>query len=463
MKAYDYQEQGVEAIRDSYRHGCRAPLYVLPTGGGKTFVFTYITKAAAAKGSRVLILVHRVELVRQTSEALRKFGVYHGLINPNYKPDISANVQVASVQTLVKRLHRYAAPDLIIVDEAHHASAGTWRTIIAAYPQAKVLGVTATPIRGDGQGLDEVFDDMIVGPQIADLIQRGFLVKPIVYAPKEKLDLTGLRTRMGDYEKTALAELMDKPTITGDVISTYTRLCPGTTTVVFCVSVAHAEHVAEQFNRAGYLFKSIDGKMDDETRKRILSDLEHKRIHGITSCDLVSEGTDIPVIETAILLRPTQSLALYIQQIGRALRKSQGKQFARIIDHVGNVLLHGMPDAIREWTLQGEKVRRGKRELSLDESLKVKQCMNCFAFDVPVPVCRNCGHVHPIEERDIQHVDGELIEVSEEAAELLRVQKRREEARAQTYEDLLRIEKERGYKSGWARYRWEARQRKQVA
>lgn len=463
LKLRDYQADAVQAIRASYLSKKKAPLLVLPTGGGKTVVFSYIAATTASRGKRALILVHRVELLRQTSAALDKSGVRHGLINPKYTPDPLAPVQVASVQTLIKRLHKFQVPDLIVIDEAHHATAGTWKKIIDHYPTAHVLGVTATPCRSDGTGLGKeaggVFDDLVMGPQVPELIARGFLVRPIIYAPATRIDLSGVKTSRGDYDKEELAKVMDKPTITGDAVSHYRKICPGYPAVVFCVSVAHAEHVASEFRAAGYRAYSVDGSMDDDIRKRILGGLGNGTVDVVTSCDLISEGTDIPAIGCAILLRPTQSLGLYLQQVGRALRVIDGKDHAIILDHVGNVLTHGLPEEEREWTLDGEtRKRRGKREE--EKAVRVNQCEKCYAVHTPAPACPHCGHVYIIKEKAPQQVDGELKQINAEALAWKKRQSQIEVAKAETLEELQAIARARGFKPGWARHVLAARNRK---
>lgn len=466
LKLRDYQEQLVQHIRQSYIRGSKSPLAVLPTGGGKTVVFSYIAATTAARAKRVLILVHRIELLRQTSAALRKSGVHHGLINPNYTAELNAPVQVASVQTLIRRLHKMPPPDLIVIDEAHHALASTWKKIIDNWPTARILGVTATPCRGDGTGLGKisggVFDDLIIGPQVHELIQRGFLVKPIIYAPAERLDLTGLRTKMGDYDTQQLEQVVDKPKITGSAVEHYKRICSGAPAVVFCVSVKHAQNVAEEFRAAGYRAYHADGSMDDDVRRRILNGLGNGTVDVVTSCDLISEGTDITAIGCAILLRPTQSEGLYLQQVGRALRVCEGKEHAIILDHVGNVLTHGLPDEPREWTLEGErKKKREKKEE--DKQVRVVQCDKCYAIHEPAPTCPVCGHVYEVKVNQPDQVDGELKAITAETAALLKRKKVIEVAKARTLEELERIGRERGYKPNWARYVWQSRQEKQGA
>jgi DNA repair protein RadD len=482
----------VAGVRDSYRAGNCAPLLVVPTGGGKTVIFSYVAGQTSSKAKRVLILVHRIELLRQTAKALRGAGVRHGLINSKYTPDRTAPVQVASVQTLVKRLSQYPADwfDLIVIDEAHHATAGTWLQVVQAFPKARVLGVTATPERADGKGLGAdfggLFDDMIIGPTVAELIALGYLVKPVIYSPPSKADLSEVDTVRGDYDRTQLNDVMDKAAITGDAVVHYRQICAGTPAVVFCVSVAHAQHVAADFRAAGFQFAAVDGSMPDDERQALLNglggnstDAELKvlkrlgftRIDGITSCDLISEGTDIPAIGCAILLRPTQSLGLFIQQVGRALRPAAGKDFAIILDHVGNVgswqgnefvLKHGLPEQDREWSLEGRKKKKGKKRAELPD-IKISQCPNCFAVHEPAPTCVQCGHVYVIKsKKPIGKNDGELRIINAEDAVKLAKTKvaRMEVGRAHNLADLQALEKARGYKKGWATHVWAAKNKK---
>jgi superfamily II DNA or RNA helicase len=451
-----YQSQAVADLRAAYADGARAPLFVLPTGGGKTFTFTYVAESAAARGNRVLILVHRQELLLQASRSLSTMGLQHGLIAAGF-PRTGHAIQVASVQTLVRRLDTLRwTPDLIVVDEAHHAIAGSWRRILNAYPAARVLGVTATPVRSDGKGLADVFDRMVAGPSVAQLIEMGHLVRPVVYAPPTDLSLEGVRRRMGDFDQKQLAERVDKPVITGSAVGHYRKLCDGRPAIAFCVSVAHAQHVAAQFTAAGYVAQSIDGSMADADRKAAIDNLSAGRIHVLTSCDIVSEGTDIPVVAAAILLRPTQSLGLFIQQVGRALRPAPGKDRAIILDHVGNCLRHGMPDDDREWSLDGLPPRERDREAVPP----VSQCPQCYSVYRPAAQCPTCGHVVEVKARQVEEQDGELQEVD---ADQLRRDRAREVGQARTLEALIEVAKRRGYKAQWAHHVWRSRQHRSAA
>lgn len=439
MKLRDYQNTAVERIRDSYRKGSRSPLLVLPTGGGKTIVFTFIARSMAESGKSVLILVHRQELLRQTSEKLSMMGVAHGIIHRSEKPAYYKEVQVAMVQTVVKRLDYLRTPDLIIIDEAHHAPAGSWNKVLDAFPDAFKLGVTATPMRMDGKGLAAMFDDLVEGPSVQELIDGGYLVEPVCYSVPS-VDMSGVRSVRGDYDKKQTGERVDKPKIIGDVIAHYRKYADGAPAVVFCVSVAHAEHVAREFRVQGYKAYAVDGGTDDETRKRLLGGLENGTTEVLCTCDLVSEGTDIPAIGAAILLRPTKSEALFIQQVGRALRPSEGKEHAVILDHVGNIRQHGLPTEAREWVLTEDKVS-GKR-LKSEPTLRVQMCSKCYAAFSPSPVCPSCGTEMEMKRKPPKEVAGELQRIEKR-------EKRQEVGRARSIDDLRQIAKERGYKAGW--------------
>lgn len=456
-----YQADAVSNLRASYASGNRAPLFCLSTGGGKTRIFTHVAQQAVARGNSVVILVHRQELLMQASRSLREMGVAHGLISPRFARN-NEPVQIASVQTLIRRLKRHPEQfDLIVVDEAHHAVAGTWRKIIDLMPNAKILGVTATPIRTDGQGLSEIFDDLIVGASMASLIDMGYLVKPIVYAPPTAVDLAGVRKRGGDFDSRQLTERMDKPTITGSAVEHYRKLCPYKPAIAFCASVEHAKHVAEQFNAAGFRARSIDGTMTDAERRNAIEDLGNGGLHVLTSCDIVSEGTDIPVVEAAILLRPTQSTGLYIQQVGRALRSAPGKTRAIVLDHVGNVLRHGMPEEMRDWTLDG--IAKPASANDNEPTIAVKQCEKCFACFKPSPVCPSCGHIATTKERVLTETEGELKEVDPAEIEAMRRKQKQEIGRARTLEELQKLAKEKGYSRGWAYHIHKARSQRKYA
>lgn len=459
IRLRDYQEGCVNEIRDAYRAGRKSPLLVSPTGSGKTVMFAYISDKTSCKGNRVLILVHRQELVDQTSKTLNAFGIPHGVIAAGRTADRSHQVQVASVQTVVRRLE-FFRPELIIIDEAHHGTAGSWRKVIDANPQARVLGVTATPERLDGKGLREVFDDLIRGPEVADLIEGGHLCRPKYYAPPSVADLSAVHQTAGDFNKGEMAAAMDKSAITGDAVDHYRRICPGVPAVAFCASIAHAQHVADQFNAAGFKAATIDGTLDREQRRDRVKALGERRIHVLTSCEIINEGFDLPIVTAAILLRPTMSVGLHLQQIGRVLRPAPGKSHSIILDHVGNLARHGLAEDFREWSLDGRK--RGKRKAKDEQpELKVRQCEQCYCCHPPAPVCPECGFTYPAKTREIEHVDGELVELDVVA---MRREKKKEQAGAQSLEDLISLGRSRGYTNpaAWAKHVHAARRSRPV-
>lgn len=447
-----YQANDTAAIRTEFGRGHRAVLYVAPTGSGKTVLFSYIASEMARKGRRAWVLVHRQELLSQTSRTLRDFGIDHGLVSPQYTMDPRAPLQVASIQTLVKRLGKLQAPEMMIIDEAHHCVSASYKAVINACPASKLLGVSATPERLDSRGLGEVFNTMVIGPTVRELTEMGFLAPAVCYAPPSLLDMTGVEKRGGDYAKDQMEKRVDEPTITGDAISHYQRICPGATAIAFCASVMHAEHVAAQFRDAGFRSASVDGSLDDRERKRRLDGLANGQLQVLTSCDLISEGLDIVGVTAAILLRPTQSLALARQQIGRALRPAPGKR-AIILDHVGN-LKHGLPTEEIAWSLEGGAA---KKRGEASKALSLRQCPKCYRTHLPSPTCPECGWAYEIASRTVKQVDGDLAEISEIETFRAKAQRKKEIQAAKSLADLQTLEKRYGYKRGWAFMQWKVR------
>lgn len=458
IELFPDQQGIINAIRAAFRGGYRSPLLVSPTGSGKTVMFSFMAARVSEKGKRVYILVHRDELVDQVSGTLCAFNVNHSFIAAGRIYDRRLPVQVASVFTLARRLDRIPPPDLLIEDEAHHAIAGsTWGEVMQVYLNALRLGVTATPERLDGTGLKDSFDTMILGQTTRQLIESGRLSDYRLFAPPG-IDVSGVHSRMGDYVRSELAAAVDKATITGDVIGHYKKYADGMPSVAFCVSIKHAEHVAEQFRAAGYRSVSIDGKMDREMRRQIIRDFQRGGINVLTSCDLISEGFDCPGMVGAILLRPTQSLALHLQQCGRSLRKFPGKQYAVILDHAGNSAKHGLPDDERQWGLEGRDKKARKNDNDLPG---VRVCKKCFAAVPPwAPTCRFCGTLFEAKPRVVAQVDGELEEVDVHQARLQKLHDQQEMRSARTLDDLVALGRSRGYKrpEAWAAHVWTARQ-----
>lgn len=453
----DYQQSAIAGVRRAFG-GRRRVLFVLPTGGGKTVVFSWIAHKAGLRGKRILIVAHRREIIEQISRALASMDVPHGLVIPDTEMT-DDQVQVAMIQTAARRLDKLAVPDLLIVDEAHHAVAGSWQKLTDWLPDdSLILGVTATPQRLDGKGLGDAFDVIVEGPQTADLIAAGHLSRFDYFAPPPKVDLSAVRTRMGDYAVDALATAMDRPTVTGDAVQHYAKFLAGRPAIAFCVSVDHATHVAESFRSSGWQAASVDGSMRQDDRRARIEALGSGGLNVLTSCELISEGVDVPVVAGAILLRPTQSLAMYLQQIGRCLRLKPDGGNAIILDHVGNMGRHGLPDQRRTWSLAGRQAG----------AAPIRTCPTCYAvFPIGArPECMlgsECGLAPaPSAPRpELKRVDGELTRVEPPPAwaqglDLARGPYRRLLALAGGNRDRLEaIAKARGYKRGWVTWRLE--------
>lgn len=417
-----YQEEGVSAIRDAFASGHRSVLYTAPTGSGKTVLFSHIARCAVARGTRICIVVHRRELMDQVSERLTLEGIVHARIEagtreavyPDCDTHFPCRAYVAMAQTLVRRTrYRFG---LVIVDEAHHAAASTYQAILSRQPDAHVLGVTATPCRLTGSGLRDIFDTIVIGPSTRSLIESGYLSRYRYFCP-ELVSLRGIHSRGGDYVANELESLMNRREITGCVIEHYRRHLDGRPAIAFCTTLRHADAVAEQFLQAGYVAAVIDSRLSKAERWHMARDFRDGLLNVLVSVDVISEGYDVPGAVGAILLRPTQSLAVHLQQVGRVLRPDTRKEHAIILDHVGNCIRHGLPDTDRHWTLESGAKEQGQP--------RIRQCGTCyFVFESGV-ACPNCGAAmkHDTEVRAApSSVKGQLTEITqadEETIEML--------------------------------------------
>jgi len=347
-----YQQALIDGGREAYRQGKRSVLFCLPTGGGKTVTASTIVHGAAQKRNVVWWLCHRRELVSQASTTFYAMGIPHGVVQGGHATDPGALVQVGSIQTVANRVAQLPEPALIVFDECHHIGAASWDALFHRFPRAKVLGLSATPWRLDGQGLGRWFEHMVTGPTVAELIEQGSLSPYRLFAPAMP-DLSGVGTAAGDFKRDALSAAMDKPQIVGDAIAHYNRLCPGKRAVAFAAGVDNSKRIAAQFVAAGIPAEHVDGSMSAEARDAAVERFKAGQTLVLSNADLFGEGFDVPAIEAAILLRPTKSLSLHLQQVGRALRPLPGKTEAIILDHAGNSLRHGLPDHERALTSLG--------------------------------------------------------------------------------------------------------------
>jgi len=447
MQLRSYQIKAIDSLRYSFNtKGKKSPLLVMPTGAGKTVVFAAISKAISQNEKNVLILVHRRELIDQASKKLKAIGVKHGVIAAKYK-ESKNNIQIASVQTLVRRLVKNTFnPNYIIIDEAHHAAAGSWTKIIDHFKDAYKIGCTATPIRLDGRGLADYFDDLVKGPGVAKLIDEKYLAPYKVFAPPLKVNLDKVKTLGGDYQKKELEKQIDTADIIGDAVQQYKKHADGLPAIAFCISIKHATDVCNKFKDAGYKAAIVHGEMKVDDRDKAIKGLGNGKIQILTSVDVISEGTDVPDVSAAILLRPTKSEGLYLQQVGRVLRPKPDKT-AIILDHVNSTRTHGFVDDKREWSLHSQKKKNKKGELAPH----VETCKKCFATYKPTPICPVCGYEAQNRERFIKQEEGELEELRrKEQAETEKQQQKQLIATARTLEELEMVAKILGYKKGWA-------------
>ena len=412
MKLRPYQNDLVSKARSAFASGNKRVLIQLPTGGGKTVILSEICRTAASKNLRVLVMVHRKEILQQIVEKLTIFGLSPSIIDASTKISSSEikSTYAAMQQTLTRRLDTVNPPDLLITDEAHHQAAKGYMNITEAWPDTKVIGLTATPCRLDGKPLSDCFDELVLGPTTRELIEIGSLCDYQYFAPEYDPELLkGVKKTAGDYNKKQLETVVNKKHIIGSVINHYRKLLNGKPVIAFCVGVDHAEAVAAEFRAAGFRSESVDGGMKADQRADIMDRFRAGEVSVLTSCDLIGEGFDVPDCAGVLLLRPTQSLTIYLQQVGRALRVKADGSKAVILDHVGNCYKHGKPDDPRKWSLYSKV---NKNEVS------IRQCPQCYQVIDPETGPASC-YLSPCHYEDkapgaredqIEYVDGELKE-----------------------------------------------------
>jgi len=440
FKERPYQSRLNLDIDEAWAAGYRSVMAVMTTGAGKTVCFT--KKIKEHKGKSIAI-AHRQELVSQMSLTLAKRGVKHNIIAPSnvirgicnihadelgqcfFSPN--ADVYVAGVNTLVRREDRYKKIfdqiSLWIMDEAAHVLKGnTWGKAVSMFPNAKGLGVTATPLRLDGRGLgkhhDGVFDVMINGPTMRELINQGYLTDYRIFAPLTQMNLDAVKiTQSGEYSHKELTKEVRGSKIVGDVVRHYLQIAPGKLGITFVTDVQTAHEVAQQYTMSGVPAVALDAKTPDRERIAAIRKFRNRELLQLVNVDLFSEGFDLPAIEVVSMARPTQSYGWYVQAFGRGLRIMDGKTEAIIIDHVGNVMRHGLPDSPRAWSLN-----RRERKKKEDDAQKVKICRSCTAvYPAHKIACPFCGYEPVPTRRDgPEYVDGDLTELDDNVLAMLR-------------------------------------------
>lgn len=432
MVLRDYQEKAIMDVHKAWAAGYRRPCVVMPCGAGKSITVAEIARRTTAKGNRVQFLVHRQELCQQIYDTFSGYGVDMTLCD------------IGMVQTVCRRTERMMPPSLIITDENHHCLAPSYRKIYEAFPQAYCVGVTATPVRLNGGGLGEVNDYLIIGPTVKELIARNCLA-PFEYFAPPVADLSGLKVkRTGDFDPKDIEAALNKPKIYGDVISYYRKLADGKRAVCYCATITFSKLMAQDFCKSGISAAHIDGDTPKAERAEIIAKFRSGEIKILCNVDLISEGFDVPDCTASILLRPTKSLTLYIQQAMRCMRYKPDKQ-AIIIDHVGNVHRFGLPDQDFEWSLTPTPQKNAAPKT--DEDFKIRQCPKCFATHKYADVCPACGFEYPVAEHTvIESKEARLERITET------VRHYSKPAECKSREELAAYGKMKGYKKGWVYY-----------
>jgi superfamily II DNA or RNA helicase len=394
-----YQTAAVASLTDAVERGRKRIILRAPTGAGKTAIAREIIDRCVGRGAAVVFVAPRREIVDQTSAELHSAGIEHVVMQANHPPEHP--VCVASIATLVRR--EVKAPEVCFLDEAHlHLDAA--KIVVERFPNAVVIGLTATPERLDGRGLGEIYEEIIPVAETAELIEGGYLVPARVYRPSSP-NLAGVRTLAGDYNKRDLTPLMDTPTVVGDVVATWRKLAAGRPTLVYAVSVEASEHLAAAFRAVGVNAEHVDAETPHDLRKSVTDRLRNGELTVACNVELFTYGLDVPRVSCISMARPTKSLALYLQMAGRSLRPFPGKENSLILDHAGNTYRHDLPEAHHEWSLEGVE-RRGDRPPSL------RTCTECFAvYAASLEACPACGAIPVKKPREIEQRAGELVEV----------------------------------------------------
>ena len=451
MQLRPYQAAAIERVREYVRAGQRRVVLCAPTGAGKTVIAAALIASAAAKGSRVLAVAHRIELISQLSAHLDRVGVAHGVMQGSRSRDPERAVQVVSIQTILRRRDARPAADIIVVDECHLSLSDGWRVLLGSYPDAVILGLTATPARGDGRPLGDIYQALVRVAEPAELVAQGYLMAPRIFAgARGGPDMRGVHIRAGDYDPSESAERLNDKHIRGRVVEHWLRHARGLRTLLFACGVQHSRDLCAEFAAAGVRAVHLDGTSPAELRADALARLHGGETDIITNCDLFGVGLDVPSLGSVVLARPTRSTVVHLQQIGRVLRPHPGKTAPIVLDHAGNCLRLGGPLAHREWTLSGGLV---EQERGARTGPACKICPGCFAVvDLGVTVCPECGaSMRAKAPRVVQSAE----ELRELKAEL--TARATPDQRAAYWRRLQEQAAEHGYKPGWAWHLWQSR------
>lgn len=409
-------------------------ILVAPTGAGKTTMAAYVCEAAQEKKSKILFLAHRKELIEQASKRLDESGIDHGIIKAGNKRVNNLPVQVASVQTLVRRLHKLDKFNFIIIDECHRTAAKSYMRVLEKLPGAVIIGLTATPYRTDGAGLGGVYQDLVECSSVQELTDMGFLVPAKCFTTPLAPNLAKVKTVAGDYDKGEIERRVDKPELIGDIYEHWSKHAADRTTVIFATSRKHAKHITEMFVENSVACEYLDGETDESERTRILDRLESTETQVVVNVGILTEGWDCPRVSCVVLARPTKSLGLYLQMAGRALRVFPGKGDCIILDHGGNIHNHGLVADPRYFSIEPKsKVK--------ESTVPVSTCNECFAT-FRGKKCPACGKEtkNPIPMELPTQKSGNLVEFKQSVDDI----------KSRFYKQMLEIQTRQGKALNWA-------------
>jgi superfamily II DNA or RNA helicase len=450
-----YQIDALDRLDAAFAIGRRAPLLVLPTGSGKTIVAAELIRRTVAPGGRVLFLAPRRELVGQTSEKLDAVGVEHGVIlaGADERDGLGAAVQVASVDTLVSRMVRrqtLTLPDfdLVLIDEAHLSITKIRRELLARWPAARQVGLTATPTRKDGRALGLLYDTIIEPATTAALVAQGYLAKARYFSWPTP-NLTEVRTRAGDYNVPDLEFVMNTTPLLADIVATWLQHASERRTIVYAVSIAHAIALAEAFRREGVAAEHVDANTPAPVRAATFARFRAGTTQIMTNCFLAAYGFDLPALSCVVLARPTKSLMLYLQMLGRGLRIAEAKTDCLVLDHSGAVHRHGFATDDRRWTLAGRTALLPS-PVRVTPAREPKECPACHGVWIDGATCPECGYERRPMGRLVETIAGELVELGTGASREVQDQQ-------VFFAELRRYAAERGFKPGWAAYKFRER------
>ena len=446
MKLRDYQLELIDGVYNSLSNAHKRIMVTSPAGSGKSVTMSEIARRATDKGNRVLFLVHRKELVSQIKGTFIANNVNMELCH------------VGMVQTISSRIERGAVdtPSVILIDEAHHALSKTYTKIMDTFPDAVVLGFTATPYRLSGKGFGDIFDDLILGKSVKWLIDNKRLAPYKYYSvnlvDEEKLKLTST----GDYSNQSIDNAMDNA-IYGDVVESYEKFATGKKAIAYTHNVAASKDLAQAFNNAGYSAMQVDGMTDKLTRHQAMENFRSGKVQILVNAELYGEGVDVPDCQCVMLVRPTDSLTLYIQQSMRAMRYMPDKT-AVIIDHVGNYTRHGLPDTDHDWQEYFNGLTKKKKSKKNDD-LQIKDCPNCFGVIEGNPThCTLCGYEFEVlQVKELEVVDTELTEITENLKTdyTMLKYKGKDISELKTLEDYYLFAIANGRKINWIKFAYE--------